>query len=124
MYSRRTVFPRSMPFIHSNPLIPPPPLHAPTSPQLSTLIPTRYYRRGTYHHRQRQRPISRLSSSRLKSSDLLLDDPLDALESFGQIVHAGPVAEADEVVAGTVEEVAAFGRVEVYPELEDVGRGS
>lgn len=48
------------------------------------------------------------------SSDILLDDPLDALESFRQVVHAGPVAESNEVVTGTVEEVAAFGRVEIW----------
>lgn len=47
------------------------------------------------------------------SGNILLHDPLDGVETFGQILHARAVAEADEVVAGAVEEVAAFGRVEI-----------
>ena len=51
--------------------------------------------------------------------DLLLDDPLNAIQAHFQGRQCGTVAETDEVVAGRVEEVAAFGWVEVEEDAWD-----
>lgn len=56
---------------------------------------------------------------------MLVDHPLDAIETHLQVLGAGSVAETHEVVAGAVEQVAALGGVEVEEYTRDYigGRG-